>query len=159
MSPSYTIDYHYLLENISDIAIQVFLSAICTLCSLLSPLRCPVTPRTSTISTLMTPNSIISTPMTPNSASPTLMTPAPTPGGPRDLPSHSWRCPHSISLAYGAGTKKGRPSCWNQWWLPGLRYVTLCIWPCLKISIIKRLFFFKRIHKNLEKIQKRESVS
>ena len=159
MSPSYSIDYHYLLENILDIAIQVFLSATCTLCSLLSPLRCPVTPRTSTISTLMTPNSIISTPMTPNSASPTPMTPAPTPGGPREPALSLLAVPTQYLTCLWGRDQKGETILLKPVMAPWASLCHSLYLTLFKIFYYKEAFFFKRIHKNLEKIQRRESVS
>lgn len=142
MSPSYTIDYHHLLENILDTAIQVFLSAICTLCSLLSPSRCPVTPRTSTISSrwLPTPSSLHH-----DSQFHHLYTDG--------SHTHTWRSTWACSLTLGGahtasqspmrqGPKRGDHLAETSDGSLGLHYVTLCICICLKISIIKRLFFF-----------------
>ena len=86
--------------------------------------------------------------------------------------THTWRSTRACSLTLGGahtasqspmgqGPKRGDHLAETSDGSLGLHYVTLCICICLKISIIKRLFFFflKRTHQNLQKIQKREAVS
>ena len=76
------------------------------------------------------------------------------------LSSHSGWCSHSILVTCGAGTKKReaimlKPEMATWGFIISLSVI--CTW--LKISIIRRLFFLKRIHQNLEEKKFKERNS
>ena len=59
----------------------------------------------------------------------------------RDFSSHSRRCTHCLSLKCGVGTKKRSHHAETSEGHLRLHSIPLRICTCLKISIIKRLFF------------------